>query len=381
MSCSNCSSNCNCREPVGQIPPQVRVIREATATSSGCAIKGWYETLAATSFVPQDFGETQVITVCDAYQYLPGTCVLLIDTAGNKQVQRMTGRVSATQITLTAYSNTSSDESTNLSGVIYAAPLAECPVESATEETCLLKNLVTEEAFLIPAVDEDVQVTFTESVTLAVGQTIFITGAGYFQVAEPPVGDFVPCGTSFYLTNLGTGGNEDPGTNVAAGAVGVLTPPPASIASVKGGFRRTVTTGGTSVADDTAIAFGSEDFNTMTGIGTFGGGGSTFTADIPGVFHFDACVRFETGSWSPTPVEAHLVICVGGVVKAHGSFINGGSADGLGVVSSTLHLAADDVVSIRWLDTSTGAPAETVDLEDVTSSEISAWSGHLVYAD
>ena len=380
MSC-NCSSNCNCNEPIGQNPPQVKVIREATATASGCAIKGWYETLAITSFVPQDFAATQNLTVCDAYQYLPGTCVLLIDTAGNKQVQRVTGRVSATVITLTAYDNADSDESTNLSGTIYAAPLAQCPVASAVAEECQLKNLVTAEAFIIPAADSAVEVTFTESVTLAVGQTIFITGAGYFEVAEPPVGDFEPCNTAFYLTNLGTSGNETPGDTVASGAVGVLTPPPASIASTKGGFRRTVTSGGTNVADDTAIAFGSEDFNTMTGIGTFGGGGSTFTATIAGVFHFDACVRFESGSWSPTPVEAHLVSCVNGTVKAHGSYINGGSADGLGIVSSTLHLAANDVVSIRWLDTATASPAETVDLEGVTSTEISAWSGHLVYAD
>lgn len=380
MSC-NCSSTCNCNTPVAQIPPSVTVIREATPTASGCPIKGWYETLSVTSFVPQDFGETQVITVCDAYQYLPGTCIVLIDTAGNMQVQRVTGRASATSLTLTAYSNADSDESTNLSGVIYAAPLAQCPVETAAAATCQLKNLVTADAFIMPLADEDVEVTFTESVTLAVGQTIFITGAGYMQVAEPPVGDFEPCSDTFYLTNLGTGGNEASGTNVAAGAVGVLTPPPASDTSaVRGAFRRVISVGGGSQAANTDIAFDAEDVSDISAIGSFNAGGSVFTASVAGWFHFSACVQFNAGSFSPAAQEAHLIIRVNTAIKAHGNSAIDGGADDTLFVTHTVHLDVNDTVVIRWLDTGS-SPATTATIEGTTSSELSAWSGFLVYAD
>ena len=230
MSCSSCqTSACACRAPIGVIPPQVRIIKE-TIEESGCSIKGWYELLGTESFVPQDVGETQVVTVCDSTQYLPGTCVLFIDAAGHTQVQRVIARSSDTSITVEAYANAYSDENTTLSGSIYASPLALCPAATVAQaDECQRVYYVTADAFTMPATLEDdgsaVEVCFDDTygqVSLPLGATVYVEGAGYMEVSTN--GEFSACANCHYLVNTGASGNAAGGVNIPAGAHVFLAP-------------------------------------------------------------------------------------------------------------------------------------------------------------
>ena len=111
--------SCPCTQPTAVVPPLVKLIRAGTTPTSGCAMGQPYETLSITTFVPQAVAATQTVAVCSAASYLIGTCVLLVDSSGNTQVQRVTGHVGTDTLTLTAYTNAYSDTETNLTGVIY----------------------------------------------------------------------------------------------------------------------------------------------------------------------------------------------------------------------------------------------------------------------
>lgn len=220
------SCNCGCTNPTAVVPPIVKFVRESAETGNGCALKQPFETLAALSFVPQAVAATQSLKVCAASNYIIGTCVLLIDAAGNTQVQRVTGHSGTDTLILTAYANDYSDTVTTLAAPIYAQPLGICPPDTTSVEECFRLNARTDAAFVMPAsVDDEgsaVAVTFTESVSLPLGAEVFIEGAGWMEVAEPPEGDFEECTDTHYFLNLGTEGNETPGQTVAGDAYAII---------------------------------------------------------------------------------------------------------------------------------------------------------------
>lgn len=220
------SCNCGCTNPTAVVPPIVKFVRESAEAGNGCALKQPFETLASLSFVPQAVAAMQSLKVCAASNYIIGTCVLLIDAAGNTQVQRVTGHSGTDTLILTAYANDYSDTTTTLTAPIYAQPLGICPPDTTSGEECFRLNARTDAAFVMPAsVDDEgsaVAVTFTESVSLPLGAEVFIEGAGWMEVAEPPVGDFEECTATHYFLNLGTEGNETPGQTVAGDAYAII---------------------------------------------------------------------------------------------------------------------------------------------------------------
>lgn len=237
--CGCTDTPCGCNRSLCTPVPEVTVIREASPEVN-CDIKGWFETLAITSFAPQDFGETQVLTVCDSSKYIPGGCISLRDDAGRQQVQRVLNIASATTITVVAYSNGYSDESTTLNGEIYASPLAVCPLATGAAADCDRNYLRTSEAFIMPATEEDeggpVQVCFETAgtVSLPLGAQVYIEGAGYLEVAAPPAESFVECAACHYFINLGTAGNAAPGATVPSGGEAFLARAPLAVAPTSG---------------------------------------------------------------------------------------------------------------------------------------------------
>lgn len=220
------SCNCGCTNPTAVVPPINKLIYVTPDPGNGCALKQPYETLAALSFVPQAVAATQNLKVCAASNYVIGSCVLLIDAARHTQVQRVTGHSGTDTLILTAYANDYSDTTTTLAAPIYAQPLGICPPDTTSVEECFRLNARTDAAFVMPAsVDDEgsaVAVTFTESVSLPLGAEVFIEGAGWMEVAEPPVGDFEECTDTHYFLNLGTVGNETPGQTVAGDAYAII---------------------------------------------------------------------------------------------------------------------------------------------------------------
>lgn len=210
--------NCPCTQPPAVVPPLVKIIRAGTTPTSGCAMGQPYETLSITSFVPQAVAATQTVAVCSAASYLIGTCVLLVDSSGNTQVQRVTGHVGTDTLTLTAYTNAYSDTETNLTGVIYMQPLGICPPDTTSVTECFRTYAETLDAFVMPAEDGTVEVTFTEAVSFPYGAEVYLEGAGSMMVDNPPTGGFVACSESHYFTNLGTVGNATPGAMITGGA-------------------------------------------------------------------------------------------------------------------------------------------------------------------
>lgn len=210
--------SCPCTQPTAVVPPLVKLIRAGTTPTSGCAMGQPYETLSITTFVPQAVAATQTVKVCSAASYLIGTCVLLVDSSGNTQVQRVTGHVGTDTLTLTAYTNDYSDTTTTLTGVIYMQPVGICPPDTTSDTECFRTYAETLDAFVMPAEDGTVEVTFTEAVSFPYGAEVYIEGAGWMMVDNPPTGGFVACSESHYMTNLGTAGNEDPGETITGGA-------------------------------------------------------------------------------------------------------------------------------------------------------------------
>ena len=210
--------SCPCTQPTAVVPPLVKLIRAGTTPTSSCAMGQPYETLSITTFVPQAVAATQTVAVCSAASYLIGTCVLLVDSSGNTQVQRVTGHVGTDTLTLTAYTNDYSDTTTTLTGVIYMQPVGICPPDTTSDTECFRTYAETLDAFVMPAEDGTVEVTFTEAVSFPYGAEVFIEGAGWMMVDNPPTGGFVACSESHYMTNIGTDGNEDPGETITGGA-------------------------------------------------------------------------------------------------------------------------------------------------------------------
>lgn len=245
--------SCPCTQPTAVVPPLVKLIRAGTTPTSGCAMGQPYETLSITSFVPQAVAATQTVAVCSAASYLIGTCVLLVDSSGNTQVQRVTGHVGTDTLTLTAYTNDYSDTETTLTGVIYMQPVGICPPDTTSVTECFRTYAETLDAFVMPAVDGTVEVTFTEAVSFPYGAEVYIEGAGWMMVDNPPTGEFVACSESHYMTNLGTVGNETPGETVTGGAhvflgrepVALFTPTSGTISMVQTSHSVTVGTMGT----------------------------------------------------------------------------------------------------------------------------------------
>ena len=220
MSCCNCNcSPCSCHTTETRVPaPQVQVLHMGSPRC--CQIQGWYEKLAVSSWPPPANGESVLIAVCDATQYPVGTCVKISDGA-NTRVLRVTGRdASCKAIFAKAYNNAENVGGT-LSGVINSFPLAVCPVEISDEPVCDRDWMMTAEAFVMPTALSDeggsVKIVFDVPQTLQLGMTIYVDGAGYMEIAEPPDGPFIGCGTEFYAYNLGTTGNAEPGDTVPAG--------------------------------------------------------------------------------------------------------------------------------------------------------------------
>ena len=210
--------SCPCTQPTAVVPPLVKLIRAGTTPTSSCAMGQPYETLSITTFVPQAVAATQTVAVCSAASYLIGTCVLLVDSSGNTQVQRVTGHVGTDTLTLTAYTNDYSDTTTTLTGVIYMQPVGICPPDTTSVTECFRTYAETLDAFVMPAEDGTVEVTFTEAVSFPYGAEVYIDGAGWMMVDNPPTGGFVACSESHYMTNLGTVGNATPGATITGGA-------------------------------------------------------------------------------------------------------------------------------------------------------------------
>lgn len=70
----------------------------------------------------------------------------------------------------------------------------------------------TTASFTMPAVSSSVTVAVAQSTFMAVGQVLFVFGAGFFQVAS------VPDSTHTSLTNLGYSGNASPTSTIATAA-------------------------------------------------------------------------------------------------------------------------------------------------------------------
>lgn len=80
-------------------------------------------------------------------------------------------------------------------------------------------------SFTVPSVGANVGITVEKSDQYAVGQYIYIPGAGYFEITS------ISSTTSLYVRNLDSTGNFSPGTTVPVGTPFMACPPSISVAS------------------------------------------------------------------------------------------------------------------------------------------------------
>lgn len=220
---TSCNRNsCGCDNSPQPGATQINLL-QAFADGGGCGAR-WVE-LASASFIPQDFGTTQTVGVpcASASQFPVGTCVLLLDENGNRHVQKVASHPDAENLSLLAYDNEYSDETTQLSGTIMMFALPLCPV-ARVEASCSDGVLVTTQAFTMPSPVDDPdnpgassQVCFDRAMRLTVGTIIFVEDAGFMQVGEPPAGEFAQCSQCFYLYNAGAAGNAAAGATIGTG--------------------------------------------------------------------------------------------------------------------------------------------------------------------
>ena len=232
MPCCNCHcSPCTCHTTEIRVPaPEARVYH-MPGDLNCCPIKGWYETLSVSSWTPPAAGASTLIAVCDATQYPVGTCVKISDGASSA-VLKVTGwNQDKDAIYVLGYDNAENTGGT-MSGNINSFPLAICPLETQEGGTvCDRDYMVTAEAFVMPTAITSsggtTAIVFDAPQTLQIGMSIYVAGAGFMEVSVPPGGEFVACGTEFYVYNSGTYGNAGAGTTIPAGAAAYPQVPPA----------------------------------------------------------------------------------------------------------------------------------------------------------
>jgi len=387
-------SGCGCNNgstPQGPTPdprscgPEVRVYK--FLGDDRCAgISSWFENLTQTTFNPPEYGEQATLPVKDPCKYPPGTCVVVFDEQGNQRVLKVASILDKA-ISVYSYQN-AFEIGGNLSGRIYVAPVAVCPLAIGNDAPeCDRDYMVTSESFVAPIALPDggsVKIVFDKPQTLAVGMTVFITGAGRYEITTPPSGPFVSCSTEFYAYNNGAAGNAVPGAVISAGKAAW---PEAALAAattqISGGFRRIQNVASLVIAQNTDIPFGLSDFDTFAtnAVASINGAGSVLTIQVEGIYHFNVSFAFDRNSWvnSANVREPHICIFKNGVKQAHGNSIHSQTIDGLSACGVTLYCQAGDTVSVRWLDTGTPGAVQ-VNGEYVANYEFSTWSGHLVSA-
>ena len=233
MPCCNCHcSPCTCHTTEIRVPaPEARVYL-MPGDGDCCPLKGWFETLGITTWTPPAADETTQIAVCDATKYPVGICVKISDGT-NTAVLKVTGRnKDCNAIYVLGYNNAENVGGT-MSGNINSFPLALCPLETQEGGTvCDRDFMVTAEAFVMPTAITSsggtTAIVFDAPQTLQLGMSIYVAGAGFMEVSVPPGGDFVACGTEFYVYNSGTYGNAGAGTTIPAGAAAYPQVPPAT---------------------------------------------------------------------------------------------------------------------------------------------------------
>lgn len=219
MSGCNCGCNggCSCgATSFPQLAPPTLVPPTTTGKLNPC-IGAYREKLSINDFVPQAFGDVVQIPVCNACNWIINSCIALLDEGGRIQVQRITARIADDRISITAYRNEYSDETTNLRGPIYAMPLAVCPVNiTDLEAECspTLLHVYTAEAFVMPGVGNTVDITFdAECLSFAAGMLYKFGPDGGCLVAVSAV-DGEP--NQWEFRNDGAEDNATPGAVVPA---------------------------------------------------------------------------------------------------------------------------------------------------------------------
>lgn len=232
MPCCTCHcSPCTCHTTEIRVPaPEARVYL-MPGDGDCCPLKGWFETLGVTTWTPPAADETTQIAVCDATKYPIGICVKVSDGT-NTAVLKVTGwNKDKNAIYALGYNNAENVGGT-MSGNINSFPLAICPLETQEGGTvCDRDYMVTAEAFVQPTAITSgggtVKLVFDTPQTLQYGMSIYVVGAGYMEISTPPSGEFVACGTDFYVYNLGSEGNAGVGTTIPSGAAAYPDTPPA----------------------------------------------------------------------------------------------------------------------------------------------------------
>lgn len=192
----------------------------------------------------------------------------------------------------------------------------------------------TNAQFVMPAVAATVNVTVLVSEWAAVGQVVFVTGAGYFTV------DAVPDATHITLRNLGYTGNVAPTTVVPTAQQvspgGLIGPTGSSGASTLNGISPTTTKGDLMVdnganspaASVIRLAVGT-DGQVLAAVSTQPSGQQWRTV-APNAATDNAIARFDGASGTPVPTQTSKVIINDqGAIQASGS---GGNARGTDAV-------------------------------------------------